>query len=407
MTGPMVCARCGMPGHTEASCGAGDKALPAGPSDPSPVYSVPPLGSSMPPAALAQSGAFSATGSYSASTNPASRALRMLKTQLNLAVGQREEDPERAWLELVSVRERVGEVADASREDPLLAADVDRFRQRLDEQIAKLTREVGDEVIAPLYSWLDLLRQRVRLERDVESARTRVAEARASRGAVTVPSPSSEAEVSVALATGEKDLAWWKAEAPPLPSPESMSVWQELGGDALRGMLPADPHAVRAGGLAARSVLDRIGRRMPGAVSYVGSKAELVLLPVAGASALLISMFALALTSVRSALGVLSAAAWVAFAAVLALSVYARQRADRERRAALDAVWHHVLFTEQAVAVELEVGWLRALHAALKACRTFDEHKGEGGQLEELGKWRPDLEPVVQDVAKTTVASTG
>jgi hypothetical protein len=361
----------------------------------------------MPPGALAQSGAFSASGSYSASANPASRALRMLKTQLNLAVGQREEDPERAWLELVSVRERVSEVADGAREDPLLAADVDRFRQRLEEQIGKLTREVGDEVVAPLYSWLDLVRQRVRLERDVESARTRVAEARASRGAVASPSAASEAEAAAALATGERDLAWWKAEAPPLPSPEAMSVWQELGGDALRGMLPTDPHAVRAGGLAARPILERIGRRVPGAVSYVGSKAELVLLPVFGASALLMSMFALALTSVRSVLGVLSAAVWVAFAGVLALSVYARQRADRERRAALDAVWHHVLFSEQAVAVELEVGWLRALHAALKARRAFDEHKGEGGQLEELGKWRPDLEPVVQDVAKTSSGSTG
>jgi hypothetical protein len=277
MNVPMVCARCGMPGHTEASCGAGDAASPAGTSRPPsvysvppagssmppPFYSVPPAGSSMPPGALAQSGAFSASGSYSASTNPASRALRMLKTQLNLAVGQREEDPERAWLELVSVRERVAEVAEGAREDPLLAADVDRFRQRLDEQIGKLTREVGDEVVAPLYSWLDLVRQRVRLERDVENARARVAEARASRGAAASPSPSSEPEAASALAAGEKDLAWWKTEAPPLPSPESMSVWHELGGDALRGMLPSDPHAVRAGGLAARPVLERIGGACP------------------------------------------------------------------------------------------------------------------------------------------------
>lgn len=155
MTGPMVCARCGMQGHTEASCGAGETAPPAGQSKPPSVYSVPPAGASMPPGALSQSGAFSASGAYSASTNPASRALRMLKTQLNLAVGQREEDPERAWLELVSVRERVADVAEGAREDPLLAADVDRFRQRLDEQIGKLTREVGDEVVAPLYSWLE------------------------------------------------------------------------------------------------------------------------------------------------------------------------------------------------------------------------------------------------------------
>jgi len=373
---------------------------------PSSAYSVPPAGASMPPVALGQSGAFSASGSYAASANPASRELRMLKTQLNLAVGQREEDPERAWLELVSVRERVAVVVEGAREDPLLSADVERFRQRLDEQIAKLTRDVGDDVIAPLYSWLDLVRQRARLEREVESARARVGEARASRGALVTVAPGSEAEAAATLATGENELAWWKAEAPPLPSPESMGVWLESGGDALRPSMSVDPHAVRAHGLAARPIIDAAGRRAPGAVAYVGSKAELVLLPVFGASALLLSMFALALTAARAPLGVLAAVGWVAFAGVIGVSVVARQRADRERRAAIDAVWHHVLFTEQAVAVELEVGWLRALHVALKARRAFDEREGEGGQLTELGKWRPDLEPVVLDVAKTSVGPT-
>jgi hypothetical protein len=56
----------------------------------------------------------------------------MLKTQLNLAVGQREEDPERAWLELVSVRERLASITEGAREDPLLLADVERFRGKLD-----------------------------------------------------------------------------------------------------------------------------------------------------------------------------------------------------------------------------------------------------------------------------------
>ena len=75
------------------------------------TYSLPPLGASVPPGPLGASGAFSASGTYGAAQNPVSRALRMLKTQLNMAVGQREEDPERAWLELVSVRERLHDVA--------------------------------------------------------------------------------------------------------------------------------------------------------------------------------------------------------------------------------------------------------------------------------------------------------
>jgi hypothetical protein len=400
-----VCARCGLAGHTEASCRASAMAPPTGAALQSSAYSVPPAGASMPPGAGGPSGAYALSGTYSASASPASRELRMLKTQLNLAVGQREEDPERAWLELVSVRERVAVVADTAREDSLLSADIDRFRSRLEEQIAKLTHDVGDDIVAPLYSWLDLVRQRARLDAEVQSARARVGEARASRGAVASTPPAGEAEAAAALAVGEKELVWWKAEAPALPSPEAMGVWLESGGDALRPSLSVDPHAVRASGLAARPIIDAVGRRAPGSVAYVGSKAELVLLPVFGASALLLSMFALALTAARTPLGVLAALGWVAFAGVIGVSVVARQRSDRERRAAIDAVWHHLLFSEQAVAVELEVGWLRALHGAIKARRAFDER--EGGQLAELGKWRPDLEAVVVDVARTSVGPTG
>lgn len=382
-------------------------APPAGVSLPSSAYSVPPAGASMPPGAAGQSGAFALSGSYSASSNPVSRELRMLKTQLNLAVGQREEDPERAWLELVSVRERVAAVAEGARDDALLSADVERFRSKLEELIAKLTRDVGDDVVAPLYSWLDLVRQRTRLEGEVQRARARVGEARASRGAAVSTAPATEVEAAAAVAMGEQELGWWRAEAPPLPSPESMGVWLESGGDALRPSLSVDPHAVRASGLAARPVIDAVGRRTPGAIAYVGSKAEQVLLPVFGASALLVSMFALVLPSARGPLGVLAALGWVVFAGVIGVSVVARQRADRERRAAIDAVWHHILFSEQAVAVELEVGWLRALHVAMKARRLFDERDGEGGQLAELGRWRPDLEAVVLDVARASASATG
>ncbi len=147
---------------------------------------MPPPGSSTPPPGTA-SGAFSLSGAYPTSQNPVHRALRLLKTQLNLAIGQREEDPERAWLEAVSVRDRLETLAPDASEDAILQADVDRFRGKLEQQLKKLTRDVGDEVVAPLYSWVDLLRQRDRLELEVDTARTRVLEARASRGAPSSP----------------------------------------------------------------------------------------------------------------------------------------------------------------------------------------------------------------------------
>lgn len=182
-------------------------------------------------------------------------------------------------------------------------------------------------------------------------------------------------------------------------------MWLEAGGDALRPSLPLSPTLVRNRGRAALAVLERVVGRAPGAVPYVGSKLELVLLPIVGAAALLLSMFALATTTqARAVLGILAASAWVGFAGVIAYSVLQRQKADVERRAALEAAWHHVFFTEQASSLDLEVGWLRALVAALRARHVFDAHKGEGGHLAELSKWRPDLEPVVVEVAKSSLA---
>jgi len=403
-----VCPRCGKPGHVEAACTGESIAPPAaGSTTPPPLYSLPPLGASVPPGPLGASGAYSASGAYGTAKNPVSLALRMLKTQLNLALGQREEDPERAWLELVSVRERLHDVAEGAKDDPLLLADVERFAGRLEEQIDKLTRDVGDEVVAPLYSWVDLLRQRARLDAGVDSASARVGEARASRGAVATPAPTSDTDATAAVDAAEKELSWWRSESPPLPPLEAQSVWHEAGGDAMRPALSIDPQIVRSRGLAAQPMLARVRGRAPGALVYAGSKLELVLLPTFGAVALLMSMFALASTQARGPLGVLSALGWLGFAAVIAVSVVARQRADSERRAAVDAVWHHLLFTEQASALELEVGWLRALAAALRARRTFDAHKAEGGQLEELASWRPDLEAVVVEVAKSSLAPPG
>src|SRR5208283_5536360 len=106
-----VCARCGKTGHDASACPTLASTMP-----PPRYSSMPPSGySSMPPP-----GGLGASGAYAASQNPVHRSLRLLKTQLNLAIGQREEDPERAWLEAVSVRERLEVLAETASEDELL-----------------------------------------------------------------------------------------------------------------------------------------------------------------------------------------------------------------------------------------------------------------------------------------------
>jgi hypothetical protein len=84
----------------------------------------------------------------------------------------------------------------------------------------------------------------------------------------------------------------------------------------------------------------------------------------------------------------------------LAASIASRRHAAAQRRAGIAWVWHYKYFSEQAAAVELEVGWLRALVAALRARQAFDAHDGEGGQLIDLARWRPDLEPFIAEAAK-------
>jgi len=345
-----------------------------------------------------------ASGAYAAHQNPISATLRMLKTQLNLAVGQREEDPERAWLEAVSVRERLETLAESATGDPLLMVDVERFRSKLMETLKKLMRDIGDEVVAPLYSWVDLVRQRGRLESQVETARQHVAEARASRGAPPSGGPTTAEDALAALESAEKELAWWKSETPPLPTLEAAAVWTEMGGDALRPTLPLDPERVRARGIAARAIIGPLRGRPLGVTPYAGSRTELAVLPSTGAIAMLSSMFAFARSGPHMALSALAVVACGSFGAAAFGSIHARRRAGSERRAALDVVWHHTFFTEQAQSIDLEIGWMRALATALRARKAFDVHKGEGGQLAELAKWRPDLEPVIGEVAKSSLA---
>ncbi len=365
---------------------------------------MPPPGSSMPPGTT--SGAFSLSGAYAASENPVHRALRLLKTQLNLAIGQREEDPERAWLEAVSVRDRLATLVESARPDAILQADVDRFRGKLEQQLKKLTRDVGDEVVAPLYSWVDLLRQRERLESEVDTARARVLEARASRGAAVLPPLTTVDEASLALEARARELEVWRGEPLPVPPPQALAVWAESGGDALRASLSTDPGMVRARGLAALALVESAserGENRPGHASYAGSRLELILLPAAGAAALLSTMFAFARQGGHIALSSLAVVACGSFGAAIMASVQARRRVTSERNAAIDLVWFHTLYVEQAASLELEVGWLRALTAALRARQAFDAHEAEGGQLAELAKWRPDLTEVVVDVAKSSL----
>jgi hypothetical protein len=352
-------------------------------------------------------GGGASSGPFSASQNPASRELRLLKTQLTLAVGQREEDPERAWLEAVSVREKLGAVEQTALDDPLLLADVERFRDKLGDQIGALTRDLGDEVLAPLYSWMDLLRQRMQLEHDVETARTRVAEARAARGVAPAPLLLAESDAGGALEVAEAELAWWTSEGPPPPPPNAIVTWTQSGGDALRSVLSADPRVVAARGHAARGLVTRVGTRALGDVRYAGSKLELVLGPALAAAALLSVLFARATLWANHLVDVVAEGAVAFFVAALAASIASRRRGTAERRAGVAWVWHYTLFGEQTAALELEVGWLRALVAAMRARRAFDAHRGEGGQLAELTRWRPDLEPYVAEVAKLSVAGRG
>lgn len=386
-----VCGRCGKLGHATGAC-------------PSPQGSMPPPGSSIPPFGSVPPPEYATSGAYATSQNPIHRSLRLLKTQLNLAIGQREEDPERAWLEALSVRDRVEALASGAQQDPILVQDIDRFRGKLLDALKKLTRDVGDDVVAPLYSWVDLLRQREQLDAEVQTASTRVAEARASRGAPVLEAPRAADAAAAALEAREKELATWRQEMPPAPPVAAIAVWDESGGETLRPRMPTDAAAVRERGLRARELVGSFPPGPLGVSLYAGSRVELAVLPSLGAAALLSSMFAFSLEGPHLLLSLLAVLACASFAAGAMASWQARRRASSEAFAALNLVWHHLFATEQIATLELEVGWLRALAAALRARAAFDEHKGEGGQLAELSKWRPDLVEVVVEVARSSLA---
>jgi hypothetical protein len=129
---------------------------------------------------------------------------------------------------------------------------------------------------------------------------------------------------------------------------------------------------------------------------------ELVVNACLGAAALLSLFFARMLVWHSRALDAVAAVLVALFAGAVVTGIVSRYRSVAERLAGIAWVWHYTFFSEQIAALELEVGWLRALVAALRARRAFDAHKAEGGQLVELARWRPDLEPFVAEAARSS-----
>ena len=63
------------------------------------------------------------------------------------------------WLEIISIDER-SKRAIASTTDPTELAELARFRSKLERSVAAITEDLGDDNVAPLYFWLDLVKQR-------------------------------------------------------------------------------------------------------------------------------------------------------------------------------------------------------------------------------------------------------
>jgi hypothetical protein len=342
--------------------------------------------------------------------HPASKPFRDCRSQLSLAMSQREDDPARVWLELVSIRENASKLPALAHDDAILHQEIERFRAKLEAEIFSLTQEVDDEVLAPLYAWVDLIRRRNRLDRGIIAARNSVKAARASRGDKS-RAPRTEEETASQLEAAMKQQEWWAVSIPPRPSDIELAIWARDSWDAKRASLPEDPKVVQAAGAAARTWLGAVTpHRVLGKNEYVGSRAELILVPVLGGVAVIASVAALLGASSKSDASssahlslvpvILAIIAWLAFGTAIGLGLALRRRMKREMDSAVAAVWYFKFFTDQAHAMEIEVGWLRALRDAFHARMTFDESKGEGKQIEELKKWRADLRDFVVEVAK-------
>ncbi len=340
--------------------------------------------------------------------SPFAFTLKGWRSQLRWAMTQREEDPARVWLEIISIDERSKRALHLSH-DPEQLAELKKFRNKLEGSIAELTEDLGDENVAPLYSWLDLVRQKRALAAKVDEALAAVAQARALRLPDGAKNPKRDEEAAAQLARAQAELDQWKAAMPPAPPPEVMGVWEAKGGDALAETMPRDAMAVGKRGDEARRILVRAQGRVPGKHPWARSRFELITVPVMGVTAVLLAVFAISTWSDSPAtsrvLMALAVSSLVAFAGLLACGVIARRHEQEEIVAALDWVWHARMYEERVNLADLEAGWLRALVDAQRARKSFDAKAGTGGQLRDFEKWRPDLVEIMLEVARDTSES--
>jgi hypothetical protein len=314
---------------------------------------------------------------------------------------QREEDPARVWLEVISIDERSKRALEMAA-DADQRAELEKFRRRLEESVSSLTEELGDDKVAPLYSWLDLVRQRRRLVANIGEARSAVGQARAFR-ASEGKLPKGEEQSVAQLAQAQGELLQWQTATPPEPPPEVVAAWEAQGGDALVERMPREAMGVGRRGDEARRVLARVKGRIPGEHPWRGSRTELIAIPVAGAMTLLFALFAVLNGSAGAGgLAGLAGLSFGVFAALLAYSFFARHEERAEVAAAIDWVWHARMYRERTKHAELEAGWLRALVDAQRALKTFDAKEATGGQLREFETQRPDLAEIVHEVARDT-----
>jgi hypothetical protein len=169
----------------------------------------------------------------------------------------------------------------------------------------------------------------------------------------------------------------------------------------LRRALSPDPLVIAANGHAARPIVEAARARPLGDVRYAASTLEVVLSACLALAAIASLLLARAASWQSRRLDLTALVAVGLFLVGLVASIASRRHGAAQRRAAIAWVWHYRYFSEQAAALELEVGWLRALVAALRARQAFDAHGGEGGQLLDLARWRPDLEAFVAEAART------
>jgi hypothetical protein len=333
-----------------------------------------------------------------AATHPAHKPFRDCRAQLRLALSQREEDPARVWLELMSLRESASKLPAMVAGDATLEGDVARFHAKLEAELVTLTEEVDDAVLAPLYAWVDLIRRRNRIDRAIVTARGNVKASRAARRDDT-RAPRAEDESATQCEHAKKELARWTSAASAELPLAAMAVWQGGGWDSRRAELPSDPKEVHRLGADALSILGAVPpTRAVGRVAFPRSRGDVAAVAAAGVGA--VGAAVLGAFAGSALLLVVAGLAGVVTAAAGALFFVARARAEAEKRAAVAAVWAKIFASEQTVALESEVGWLDALRDAFRARRVFDEAKSEGRQIDDLRAWRPDLRDFVVEVAK-------